>query len=83
VSRPTVCRAIACRIGSTRKKGRSAAERDELVAAAVALEKLVFVDECGLHTSLTQIYGYAPRGERLRPSVLRTQCRNTTLCLPA
>lgn len=49
------------------------------MAAAVAPEKLVFVDECGLHTSLAQIYGYAPRGERLRFSVPRTRGRNTTL----
>ena len=78
VSRSTVCRAIARRIGSTRKKGgRSAAERDEfvraawraMVAAAVTPEKLVFVDECGLHTSLAQIYGCAPKGERLKASV--------------
>ncbi|MBA2511335.1 MAG: IS630 family transposase [Rubrobacteraceae bacterium] len=69
------------------KGGRSAAERDEflraawraMVAAAVAPKKLVFVDECGLHTSLAQIYGYAPRGERLRLSVPRTRGRNTTL----
>jgi transposase len=50
-----------------------------MVAAAVAPKKLVFVDECGLHTSLAQIYGYAPKGERLRLSVPRTRGRNTTL----
>jgi transposase len=50
-----------------------------MVAAAVAPKKLVFVDECGLHTSLAQIYGYAPRGVRLRLSVPRTRGRNTTL----
>ena len=33
------------------------------VAAAVEPERLLFVDECGLHTSLAPIYGYAPRGE--------------------
>ena len=37
-----------------------------------------------LHTSLVQIYGYAPKGERLRLSVPRTTWgRNPTLCLPA
>ncbi|CAA9418933.1 MAG: hypothetical protein AVDCRST_MAG22-2422 [uncultured Rubrobacteraceae bacterium] len=50
-----------------------------MVAAAVAPKKLLFVDECGLHTSLARIYGYAPRGERLRFSVPRTRGPNTTL----
>ena len=36
-----------------------------MVAATVEPESLVFVDECGTHTSLSPIYGYAPRGERL------------------
>ena len=72
VSRSTMCRAIA-RLGPTRKKGgRSATEREEFlraawrvtVAAVVEPERFVFVDECGTHTSLAPIYGYAPRGER-------------------
>ncbi len=50
-----------------------------MVARAVDPERLVFVDECGLHTSLAPIYGYAPRGERLRLSVPRSRGRNTTL----
>ena len=50
-----------------------------MVAAAVAPEKLVFVDECGRHTSLAPIYGYAPRGERLRLRVPRGRGKNTTL----
>ena len=29
----------------------------------------MFVDECGTHTSLAPLYGYAPRGKRLRLSV--------------
>ena len=49
------------------------------VAAVVEPEKLVFVDECGLHTSLAPAYGYAPKGERLRLSVPRGRGRNTTL----
>jgi hypothetical protein len=56
------------------KGGRAATERDEFlraawrvtVAAVVEPERLVFVDECGTHTSLAPIYGYAPKGERLR-----------------
>ncbi len=50
-----------------------------MVAAQVNPEALVFVDECGLHTSLAPIYGYAPRGERLCLSVPRSRGKNTTL----
>lgn len=50
-----------------------------MVAAAVEPEKLVFVDECGVHTSLAPIYGYAPRGERLHLPVPRNLGKNTTL----
>jgi hypothetical protein len=50
-----------------------------MVAAAVEPERLIFVDECGTHTSLAPIYGYAPRGERLRLSVPRKRGKNTTL----
>jgi transposase len=86
VSRSTMCRAIA-RIGSTRKRGRSATERDEflratwrvMLAGVVEPERLVFVDECGTPTSLSPIYGYASRGERLRLSVPRRRGKNTTL----
>jgi transposase len=52
-----------------------------MVAAAVEPERLLFVDECGLHTSLAPIYGYAPRGERLRLSVPRSRGKNTTTLL--
>ena len=69
------------------KGGRVATERDEferaawrvMVAAKVEPERLVFVDECGTHTSLAPIYGYAPKGERLRLSVPRGRGKNTTL----
>jgi len=50
-----------------------------MVAAKVAPERLVFVDECGTHASMAPIYGYAPRGERLRHSVPRRRGKNTTL----
>jgi hypothetical protein len=51
-----------------------------MVAAAVEPERLLFVQECGLHTSLAPIYGYAPKGERLsRLSVPRSRAKNTTL----
>jgi transposase len=69
------------------KGGRVATERDEferatwrvMVAAVVEPERLIFVDECGTHTSLAPIYGYAPRGERLYISVPRGRGKNTTL----
>jgi hypothetical protein len=50
-----------------------------MVAAAVEPERLIFVDECGLHTSLSPIYGYAPMGERLHLPVPRNRGKNTTL----
>jgi transposase len=50
-----------------------------MVAWAVEPEMLLFVDECGVHTSLAPIYGYAPRGERLHLPVPRNRGKNTTL----
>jgi transposase len=50
-----------------------------MVTAKVAPERLVFVDECGTHTSMAPLYGYAPRGERLRLRVPRRRGKNTTL----
>src|SRR3712207_2341644 len=50
-----------------------------MVAEEIVAERLVFVDECGSQTSLAPIYGYAPRGERLRLSVPRKRGKNTTL----
>src|SRR3712207_1858213 len=50
-----------------------------LVAEKIVAERLVFVDECGTHTSLALLYGYTPRGERLRLSVPRKRGKNTTL----
>jgi DDE superfamily endonuclease len=69
------------------KGGRLATERDEferaawgvMVAAMVEPGRLIFIDECGTHTSIGPIYGYAPRGERLRLSVPRKRGKNTTL----
>ncbi len=50
-----------------------------MVAGEIDPERLVFVDECGTHTSLAPLYGYAPKGERLRLSVPRKRGKNTTL----
>jgi hypothetical protein len=52
-----------------------------MVAAAVDPERLLFVDECGTHTSLAPIYGYAARGERLYLPVPRSRGKNMTLLL--
>jgi hypothetical protein len=52
-----------------------------MVAKAVKKpEKLLFVDEYGLHTSLAPLYVYSRKGERLHLSVPRLfQGKNTTL----
>jgi transposase len=50
-----------------------------MVAAVANPERLIFVDECGTHTSLAPLYGYAPRGQRLYLSVPRNRGKNTTL----
>ena len=50
-----------------------------MVAGVLDPRKLVFVDECGTHTSLAPLYGYSPKGERLKLSVARNRGKNTTL----
>jgi transposase len=50
-----------------------------MVAAQVDPAQLVFVDEMGLHTSLAPLYGYSPKGERVRLEVPRNRGKNTTL----
>jgi len=50
-----------------------------MVAAAVEPDRLIFVDECGTHTSFGPLYGYAPRGARLYLPVPRTRGKNTTV----
>ncbi len=40
---------------------------------------MVFVDECGTHTSLAPLYAWAPRGERAYSKVPRNRGKNTTL----
>ncbi len=49
------------------------------MAAEVDPERLVFVDEMGLHTSLAPLYGYSRKGERVRLKVPRNRGKNTTL----
>jgi transposase len=50
-----------------------------MVAAEVDPRRLVFVDEMGVHTSLAPLYGYSPKGERVRLQVPRNRGKNTTL----
>jgi hypothetical protein len=50
-----------------------------MVAAEVDPERLVFVDQMGVHTSLAPLYGYSAKGERVRLSVPRNRGKNTTL----
>ena len=50
-----------------------------MVAGALDPRRLVFVDECGTHTSLAPIHGYSPKGERLRLEAPRNRGPNTTL----
>ena len=50
-----------------------------MVAGVLDPGKLVFVDECGTHTSLAPVYGYSPKGERLKLCVARNRGKNTTL----
>ena len=50
-----------------------------MVAEKISPERMKLVDECGTHTSLAPLYGYAPRGERLRLSVPRKRGKNTTV----
>src|SRR4029450_2752017 len=50
-----------------------------MVGGALDPRRLFFVDECGTHTSLAPVYGYSPRGERLKLSVPRNRGENTTL----
>lgn len=40
---------------------------------------MVWVDECGTHTSMTRLYARAPRGERAYGSIPRNRGKNTTL----
>jgi hypothetical protein len=50
-----------------------------MVAAMLDSRGLVFVDECGTHTSLAPVNGYSPKGERMIVSVPRNRGKNTTL----
>jgi len=86
VSTSTMSRAIR-RVGWTRKKKTlGATERDEEARAKwreqctrLDATKLVVIDECGTHISLTPLFGRAPRGKRAYGKVPRNRGRNLTL----
>jgi ABC-type cobalamin transport system ATPase subunit len=50
-----------------------------MVAWDVDPERLVFMDEMGVHTSLAPLYGYSRKGERVHLEVPRNRGKNTTL----
>jgi transposase len=69
-----------------KKKSLTATERDEVARAAFRTKmseldptKLVVLDESGTHISLTPLYGYAPRGQRLVGRVPRNRGKSLTL----
>jgi transposase len=70
----------------SKKDAPRAREREEVERARWREEvgqlephRLVFVDECGTHTSMTRRYARAPKGERAYGRVPRKRGKNTTL----
>ena len=70
---------------ATQKKAFPASERDETQRARWRREvgrldprRLVFVDECGTHTSMTRLRARAPKGERAYGRMPRNSGKNTT-----
>jgi transposase len=70
----------------SQKKSFHAAERNEEsrqlwrhATRDIDTQRLVFVDESGSHTSLTPLYGWAPKAQRAQQSVPKNRGRNTTL----
>jgi transposase len=71
---------------ATQKKSKIAQEREEearglwrWLASHFDARRLVFVDESGFHTSMTRLYGRAPKGKRAYGKVPRNRGKNTTL----
>jgi hypothetical protein len=50
-----------------------------MVSGEVDPRRLVFVDEMGAHTSVAPLYGYSPKGKRVRLEVPRNRGKNPTL----
>lgn len=77
------CKGSDCR---SKKDALGSSERDEDERAAfrersskVDPRLFVWIDECGVHTSMTRLYARAPRGERAFGSVPRNRGKNTVL----
>jgi hypothetical protein len=49
------------------------------VPEGIDTRALVFVDECGTHTSLAPLYGWAPKAQRAHLKVARNWSINITL----
>ncbi len=71
---------------AAQKKSPIASERDEekrglwrWLAFRFDARRLVFVDECGTHTSMTRLRSRAPKGERAYGRVPRNRGKNQTL----
>src|SRR5215212_4746253 len=87
VSASTVGRAIARLPGGWPiKKSKVAQERDEearglwrWLAKHFDARRLAFVDESGMHPSMTRLMARAPRGQRAYSKVPRNRRKNTTL----
>jgi transposase len=70
----------------TKKKSLIACERDEAARAAwrerealTAATRYVFVDECGMQTTMTPRYSRAPRGQRAYGRAPRNHQKHTTV----
>ena len=50
-----------------------------MVAEGIDARRLVFVDECGTHTSLAPLYGWAIKGQRARLKMAHNWGTNITL----
>jgi transposase len=69
-----------------KKKSLAATERDEQARSefrknqsSLEADKVVVLDECATHTSLTPSHGWSPRGQRTFGSVPRNRGKNVTL----
>ncbi len=87
VSESTVSRMLKRMRWSRKKISGCERERDEwlrmawrvMLAERIDAGRLVFVDECGTHTSLAPLYGWAHKGQRARMKVARNWGTNITL----
>jgi transposase len=90
VSLPALCKTINGKLGLRRKKTAHAAEqhRTDVVCKRktwkahqpeLDVRRLVFLDESGVNTSMTRLYGRAHKHERVVEAVLDTRFHRTTI----